>query len=167
MVPVWDLLNHVTNESNVRLHHDATQGCLQMIATQAIASGCQVINNFGDHSNGMLLLKCASSQLHDARCSSCHAVHVLDCSRSPECHCQHYDEACCVMLPLLRMKANFTGVRLACAHAQCIKIKPSICYHWHTALQPCRHAWRQVVLHRGVAVVTMPASVQCLQVRVC
>jgi hypothetical protein len=30
MVPVWDALNHVTDKVNVRLHHDAARGVLQV-----------------------------------------------------------------------------------------------------------------------------------------
>lgn len=37
MVPMWDMLNHVTGQSNVRLHHCAEQRVLQMIATKVIS----------------------------------------------------------------------------------------------------------------------------------
>jgi hypothetical protein len=30
MVPVWDLLNHISGAANVRLHHDAQRGVLQV-----------------------------------------------------------------------------------------------------------------------------------------
>jgi hypothetical protein len=36
MVPFWDALNHVTGRANVRLHHCARGGGLQMIATRDI-----------------------------------------------------------------------------------------------------------------------------------
>lgn len=39
LVPLWDVLNHVSGECNVRLLHDEEQGALQMIATTAIPSG--------------------------------------------------------------------------------------------------------------------------------
>eukprot|EP00884_Botryococcus_braunii_P011872 jgi/Botrbrau1/20686/Bobra.0058s0016.1 len=55
MVPYWDLLNHVTGKANVRLHHHARRGTLQMIATRAICPGEEVINSYGDLSNGELL----------------------------------------------------------------------------------------------------------------
>ena len=55
MVPLWDLLNHVTGSCNVRLHHDAALGCLQMIATRAIAAGEELVNCYGALSNGELL----------------------------------------------------------------------------------------------------------------
>jgi SET domain-containing protein 6 len=32
MVPVWDLLNHITGAMNVKLHHDAERGVLQVCA---------------------------------------------------------------------------------------------------------------------------------------
>lgn len=55
MVPLWDLLNHVTGACNVRLHHDAAAGCLQMVATCAITCGEELVNSYGDLSNGELL----------------------------------------------------------------------------------------------------------------
>jgi hypothetical protein len=61
MVPMWDLLNHVTGRCNVRLHHDAQQHCLQMIATAPIPAGTELINCYGELSNGELLRRCASS----------------------------------------------------------------------------------------------------------
>ncbi len=39
MVPLWDMLNHVTGRCNVRLHHDEEAGSLQMIATAAVGAG--------------------------------------------------------------------------------------------------------------------------------
>ena len=39
LVPMWDMLNHVTGQVNVRLHHDQANGALQMIATHDIAQG--------------------------------------------------------------------------------------------------------------------------------
>lgn len=42
MVPFWDALNHVTGKANVRLHHCAKSGSLQMIATRRIEAGAQV-----------------------------------------------------------------------------------------------------------------------------
>jgi hypothetical protein len=35
MVAVWDLLNHITGRVNVRLHHDADKGVLQVRAWMA------------------------------------------------------------------------------------------------------------------------------------
>jgi SET domain len=55
MVPLWDLLNHVTGKCNVRLHHHAKAECLQMIATAPIAQGEELVNDYGDLSNGELL----------------------------------------------------------------------------------------------------------------
>lgn len=60
MVPLWDLLNHVTGKANVRLNHDAKRGCLQMLTTQAVAKGAELVNTYGDLSNGELLRRCAS-----------------------------------------------------------------------------------------------------------
>ena len=42
MVPLWDALNHITGAANVRLHHCARTGALQMIATRRIQAGEQV-----------------------------------------------------------------------------------------------------------------------------
>jgi len=42
MVPMWDALNHITGRANVRLHHCARKGSLQMIATRPIAKGEEV-----------------------------------------------------------------------------------------------------------------------------
>ncbi len=39
LVPMWDMLNHVTGMVNVRLNHDGSKGLLQMIATQDIPAG--------------------------------------------------------------------------------------------------------------------------------
>lgn len=55
LVPVWDLLNHVTGSSNVRLHHDKRRSVLQMIATTDIPPGNEVINNYGPLSSSELL----------------------------------------------------------------------------------------------------------------
>eukprot|EP00775_Hariotina_reticulata_P011088 gene11088-11243_t len=55
MVPVWDLLNHITGKVNVKLHHEPQRGVLQMIATQDIPKGCEVINCYGQLSNAELL----------------------------------------------------------------------------------------------------------------
>lgn len=38
MVPMWDMLNHVTGKVNVRLHHCEDRGVLQMIATKVLFS---------------------------------------------------------------------------------------------------------------------------------
>ena len=55
LVPVFDLLNHVTGAVNVRLNHDDSHGVLQMLATRDIAAGEELINCFGELSNGELL----------------------------------------------------------------------------------------------------------------
>ena len=43
MVPLWDMLNHVTGRCNVRLHHQEGSGdgggALQMISTAAVPAG--------------------------------------------------------------------------------------------------------------------------------
>ncbi|KAF8073173.1 SETD6 [Scenedesmus sp. PABB004] len=80
MVPVWDLLNHVTGAANVRLHHDAERGALQMIATAAIPAGAEVVNCYGALSNaearraGGAPLPPASGRAHGQRRHS--AAHV-------------------------------------------------------------------------------------------
>lgn len=61
MVPFWDMLNHVTGRANVRLNHDADKNVLQMIATARIAKGDELINSYGDLSNGELLRRCVLS----------------------------------------------------------------------------------------------------------
>ena len=43
MVPMWDALNHITGEANVRLHHCPRTGALQMIATRPIRAHQQVM----------------------------------------------------------------------------------------------------------------------------
>ena len=43
MTPLWDALNHVTGEANVRLNHCKESGDLQMISTRAIAAGAEVL----------------------------------------------------------------------------------------------------------------------------
>ncbi|GAX84660.1 hypothetical protein CEUSTIGMA_g12081.t1 [Chlamydomonas eustigma] len=55
MVPIWDALNHVTDAKNVRLHHNERRGVLQMIATQDILVGEEVVNDYGSLSNSELL----------------------------------------------------------------------------------------------------------------
>ncbi|KXZ56370.1 hypothetical protein GPECTOR_1g328 [Gonium pectorale] len=55
MVPVWDLLNHITGSVNVRLHHCARRHVLQMIATRDIRNGEELVNNYGELSNAELL----------------------------------------------------------------------------------------------------------------
>jgi N-lysine methyltransferase SETD6 len=75
MVPLWDLLNHVTGQANVRLHHCSDKGCLQMIATKDIPAGAELINNYGDLSNGELLRRCKSSTKLPGLSTS--AVHSL------------------------------------------------------------------------------------------
>lgn len=53
--PAPQLLNHITGRVNVRLHHDAERGALQMIATRPISAGEEVVNNYGCLSNADLL----------------------------------------------------------------------------------------------------------------
>ncbi|GFR41412.1 hypothetical protein Agub_g2095 [Astrephomene gubernaculifera] len=55
MVPVWDLLNHITGAVNVRLHHCARRHVLQMLATRDIRAGEELVNNYGELSNAELL----------------------------------------------------------------------------------------------------------------
>ncbi|GLI68824.1 hypothetical protein VaNZ11_013329, partial [Volvox africanus] len=55
MVPVWDLLNHITGQVNVRLYHCAKRHVLQMIATRDISRGEELVNNYGELSNAELL----------------------------------------------------------------------------------------------------------------
>ncbi|GMH40523.1 hypothetical protein BSKO_08427 [Bryopsis sp. KO-2023] len=55
IVPMWDMLNHVSGKCNVRLNHCEERGVLQMIASQNIAEGSEVINSFGALSNSELL----------------------------------------------------------------------------------------------------------------
>ncbi|GIL72649.1 hypothetical protein Vretimale_4391 [Volvox reticuliferus] len=55
MVPVWDLLNHITGQVNVRLYHCARRHVLQMIATRDISQGEELVNNYGELSNAELL----------------------------------------------------------------------------------------------------------------
>ncbi|EFJ47106.1 hypothetical protein VOLCADRAFT_105180 [Volvox carteri f. nagariensis] len=55
MVPVWDLLNHITGRVNVRLHHCAKRHVLHMIATRDILRGEELVNNYGELSNAELL----------------------------------------------------------------------------------------------------------------
>ena len=63
LVPLWDALNHVTGQANVRLAHDAEAGGLQMIATRSITRGEELINDYGPLSNGELLRRCAVPSL--------------------------------------------------------------------------------------------------------
>eukprot|EP00198_Chlamydomonas_reinhardtii_P014034 XP_001703371.1 predicted protein [Chlamydomonas reinhardtii] len=55
MVPVWDLLNHITGDVNVRLHHCSKRHVLQMIAMRDIVAGSELVNNYGELSNAELL----------------------------------------------------------------------------------------------------------------
>jgi hypothetical protein len=71
MVPLWDLLNHVTGKRNVRLNHDTELECLQMIATCSIKQGDEIINSYGDLSNGELLRRCNQSMFLGSL--SCHS----------------------------------------------------------------------------------------------
>lgn len=54
-VPVWDMLNHITGHCNVRLHHNSRKGALQMITTQPVAKGGELVNNYGPLSDSELL----------------------------------------------------------------------------------------------------------------
>ena len=49
------MLNHVTGQCNVRLHHSAKRGALQMIAVKSIRKGQEIINNYGPLSDSELL----------------------------------------------------------------------------------------------------------------
>ncbi|KAL3144369.1 hypothetical protein ABBQ32_004124 [Trebouxia sp. C0010 RCD-2024] len=55
MVPLWDMLNHVTGQCNVRLHHSSKHEALQMITTKPIKQGDEIINNYGPCSDSELL----------------------------------------------------------------------------------------------------------------
>lgn len=55
LVPLWDSLNHVSGQRNVRLHHDEEKGELQMIATKSIAVGEELINDYGELGSAELL----------------------------------------------------------------------------------------------------------------
>jgi SET domain-containing protein 6 len=72
MVPLWDLLNHVTGKRNVRLNHNAEKESLEMIATCSIKQGEEIINSYGDLSNGELLRRHGSWLLSVC----CIALHV-------------------------------------------------------------------------------------------
>ena len=54
-VPLWDALNHVTGRCNVRLHHSEKRAVLQMILTQPVKQGEELINNYGPLSDSELL----------------------------------------------------------------------------------------------------------------
>jgi hypothetical protein len=56
LAPFADILNHDSALNNARLHMQRA-GAFQMVATRAIASGEQIFNTYGDHSNTELLLK--------------------------------------------------------------------------------------------------------------
>lgn len=62
MVPLWDVLNHVTGAANVRLNHDADSSALQMIATSEITPGSELINDYGPCSSGELLFRCVGRE---------------------------------------------------------------------------------------------------------
>lgn len=64
LVPMWDALNHVTDQANVRLNHDAEQGSLVMIATRDISKGDEMINDYGPLSNGELLRRYGAVARH-------------------------------------------------------------------------------------------------------
>ena len=49
------MLNHVTGECNIRLHHNPKQKALQMITTKTIKQGKEIINNYGPLSDSELL----------------------------------------------------------------------------------------------------------------
>ncbi|KAK9840616.1 hypothetical protein WJX81_004608 [Elliptochloris bilobata] len=68
MVPLWDALNSVTGRANVRLHHCARSASLQMIATQGIAQGEEVINCYGRLSPGELLRRYGISEPGPSLC---------------------------------------------------------------------------------------------------
>lgn len=76
LVPLWDALNHVTGEANVRLAHDSERGRLLMIATQNIVAGEEIINDYGPLSNGELLRRCCTPlPTHEGHTCGC-AVHA-------------------------------------------------------------------------------------------
>ena len=49
------MLNHVTGECNIKLHHNPKQQALQMITTKTIKQGKEIINNYGPLSDSELL----------------------------------------------------------------------------------------------------------------
>jgi hypothetical protein len=59
MVPMWDALNHVPGQANVRLRHSARRGALQMVATAAVSAGNELINCYGELCNAELLRRYA------------------------------------------------------------------------------------------------------------
>ncbi|MEW5309690.1 MAG: hypothetical protein WDW38_001556 [Sanguina aurantia] len=72
MIPYFDALNHVTGMCNVRKHHDEGKkrksGVLQLIATQAIPKGSEVVNNFQEGlTNSQLLLCYGFVEPHNTR----------------------------------------------------------------------------------------------------
>ena len=86
-VPLWDMLNHVTGKCNVRLHHSQKQGVLQMIATQPIKQGEELINNYGPLSDAELLRRFGFTE-HEANphngCEIPFALVTAQCSQQPQ-----------------------------------------------------------------------------------
>ena len=49
------MLNHITGQCNVKLHHSSKHAALQMVATKPIKQGEEMINNYGPLSDSELL----------------------------------------------------------------------------------------------------------------
>ena len=82
MVPMWDALNHITGRANVRLHHCARTGALQMIATRRIQAGEQVcIGDF--RSSGRRLCTIVMVRVCHTQQSAQHAALAAGGSRTP------------------------------------------------------------------------------------
>lgn len=54
-VPVWDMLNHITGQCNIRLHHSSKRGALQMITIKPVNKGEELVNSYGPLSDSELL----------------------------------------------------------------------------------------------------------------
>ena len=54
-VPVWDMLNHITGQCNIRLQHSSKRGALQMITIKPVNKGEELVNSYGPLSDAELL----------------------------------------------------------------------------------------------------------------
>ena len=70
-VPLWDALNHVTGKCNVRLHHKEKRAVLQMIVTQPVKQGAELINNYGPLSDSELLRRFGFTDDHPNPHNNC------------------------------------------------------------------------------------------------
>ena len=55
LVPFWDMLNHTSCVRLVKLSHDASTKRLNMIAVRDIRKGDEILNTYGELSDGELL----------------------------------------------------------------------------------------------------------------